>query len=58
MKAMLEFSAKHKCFPQCEFIDFKDVNAGFDRLVAGTPRYRVVMKIAGFRDVQAAADKH
>lgn len=52
MKGMLEFSAKHKCFPQCEFIDFKDANAGFDKLIAGTPRYRVVMKIAGFREAQ------
>ena len=47
MNEMLEFSAKHKCFPQIEMIDFKDANLGFEKLIAGTPRYRVVMKVRG-----------
>ena len=55
MAEMLAFSAKHKCFPQVEMIDFKDANEGFKRLIAGTPRYRVVMKIEGFREAQTHA---
>ena len=54
MNAMLEFSAKHKCFPQVEVIDFADAQKGFDKIAAGAPRYRMVLKIEGFREAQAA----
>jgi D-arabinose 1-dehydrogenase-like Zn-dependent alcohol dehydrogenase len=55
MQEMLEFSAKHSCFPQVEVIDFADAQAGFEKLISGAPRYRVVMKIEGFRAAQAAS---
>jgi D-arabinose 1-dehydrogenase-like Zn-dependent alcohol dehydrogenase len=78
MKEMLEFSAKHKCFPQVrsprcpcglwvesglvyavrglqvEVIDFDRANYGFDRIKEGSARYRMVLKIEGFRERKAA----
>jgi uncharacterized zinc-type alcohol dehydrogenase-like protein len=47
MKEMLEFSAKHKCLPKIEVIDFKDANKGFEIIRANAARYRVVLKIGG-----------
>jgi len=52
MKEMLEFSAKHKCFPQCEVIDFKDAQNGVEKIMANSARYRMVLKIDGFREAQ------
>lgn len=54
MKEMLAFSAAHKCFPQCEVIDFAEANAGFDKILANSARYRMVMKIEGFRAAKNA----
>lgn len=55
MKEMLEFSAAHKCFPKCEIIPFEEANAGFAKILAGAARYRMVLKIEGFRAAKAAA---
>ena len=55
MKEMLQFSADHKCFPKCEVIDFADANKGVAKILAGSARYRMVLKIQGFRDAQAKA---
>jgi D-arabinose 1-dehydrogenase-like Zn-dependent alcohol dehydrogenase len=52
MTEMLEFSAKHKCYPQVEVIDFSEANKGFEKIVANSARYRVVLKIQGFRESQ------
>ena len=54
MKEMLQFSADHKCFPRCEVIDFAAANAGFDKIIANAARYRMVLKIEGFRAAQEA----
>jgi alcohol/geraniol dehydrogenase (NADP+) len=53
MKEMLDFSAAHKCFPQCEVIPFAEANAGVAKIVANNARYRMVLKIEGFREAQA-----
>jgi D-arabinose 1-dehydrogenase-like Zn-dependent alcohol dehydrogenase len=54
MKDMLEFSAAHRCFPQVEVIDFADANKGFEKILANSARYRMVLKIEGFREAQKA----
>jgi uncharacterized zinc-type alcohol dehydrogenase-like protein len=54
MKEMLEFSAKHKCFPQVDVVPFDAANEGFERILANNVRYRMVLKIEGFREAQAA----
>lgn len=48
MKEMLDFSAKHKCFPQCEVIPFDKANEGFDKILANSARYRMVLKMEGW----------
>ena len=53
MKEMLEFSAAHKCFPQVEVIPFEAANEGFAKIMAGQARYRMVLKIEGFREAKA-----
>ncbi len=53
MKEMLEFSAAHKCFPQVEVIPFEAANEGFAKILAGQARYRMVLKIEGFREAKA-----
>ena len=55
MKDMLAFSAKHKCFPQCETIPFAAANEGFAKILAGEARYRMVLEIKGFREAKATA---
>lgn len=55
MRAMLEFSAAHKCYPQVEVIDFDRANYGFDRMKEGSARYRMVLKIEGYREAKEAA---
>lgn len=57
VKEMLEFSAAHKCFPQVEVIPLEAANEGFKSIEANTARYRVVLKIEGFRDKMALAAK-
>jgi uncharacterized zinc-type alcohol dehydrogenase-like protein len=52
MKEMLDFSAKHKCFPQCEVIPFASANEGFAKILANSARYRMVLDMNGFRDAQ------
>lgn len=54
MVEMLEFSARHKCFPQCEVIDFAEAQKGVEKVVANSARYRMVLKIEGFREAQKA----
>lgn len=54
MKAMLDFSAAHRCYPQIEMLDFSEANIGFQKLRENTPRYRVVLKIDGARERIAA----
>jgi len=49
MKEMLEFSAKHKCFPQCEIIPFVEANHGFEKILSNSARYRMVLDMNGFR---------
>jgi hypothetical protein len=44
-RAMLEFSAKHKCFPQCEVIDFADVSSRV--VLLGGAHHRVLALCAG-----------
>ena len=53
MRQMLAFSAQHKCFPQCEQVDFKDAQVGIAKMHDNSARYRTVLKIEGFRDAQA-----
>ena len=55
MKEMLQFSADHKCFPKCEVIDFASANEGFAKVLANSARYRMVLKIEGFREAQPKA---
>jgi len=55
MKEMLQFSADHKCFPKCEVVDFKDCNAAADKVLNNAARYRMVLKIEGFRESQKKA---
>jgi len=52
MKEMLQFSADHKCFPKVEVVDFADANAGVAKVLANAARYRMVLKIEGFRAKQ------
>lgn len=54
MKEMLQFAADHKCFPKVEVIDFADANAGVTKVLANAARYRMVLKIQGFREAQLA----
>lgn len=53
MKSMLAFSAAHKCFPQCEVIPFIQAQEGIEKVLKNAARYRVVLKIDGFRESQA-----
>jgi hypothetical protein len=39
---------------QVEVIDFDRANYGFDRIKEGSARYRMVLKIEGFRERKAA----
>jgi uncharacterized zinc-type alcohol dehydrogenase-like protein len=55
MREMLAFSAAHKILPQVEVIDFADANKGYDTIRANAARYRMVLKIEGFAERQAAA---
>jgi uncharacterized zinc-type alcohol dehydrogenase-like protein len=55
MKEMLEFSAQHKCFPQCEVIPFAQAQAGFEKITANSARYRMVLDMGGAREALAAA---
>jgi D-arabinose 1-dehydrogenase-like Zn-dependent alcohol dehydrogenase len=55
MKEMLEFSAAHKCFPQVEIIPLDAANEGFKRIESNAARYRVVLKVEGFREGKEAA---
>lgn len=43
---MLEFAVLHDIVPKVEVFDIKDVNQAIDRLKNGSPRYRVVLKVA------------
>jgi uncharacterized zinc-type alcohol dehydrogenase-like protein len=43
IKAMLDFSARHRIFPQVEVFPMKEVNAVFERLAANQVRYRAVL---------------
>jgi D-arabinose 1-dehydrogenase-like Zn-dependent alcohol dehydrogenase len=52
MRDMLQFSADHKIYPLCQVIPFSDAQAGFDRILANQVRYRMVLKIEGFRETQ------
>jgi D-arabinose 1-dehydrogenase-like Zn-dependent alcohol dehydrogenase len=54
MREMLEFSAAHQCFPQVEVLPFDAANEGFKRVLDNSARYRMVLKIEGFREAQAA----
>lgn len=40
---------------QVEVLPFTEANEGFHRIEANSARYRVVLKIEGFRESQAAA---
>lgn len=55
MKEMLQFSADHKCFPQCEVINFEQAQEGIAKVLANSARYRMVLKIEGFRAKQTTA---
>jgi uncharacterized zinc-type alcohol dehydrogenase-like protein len=45
MKEMLDFSAKHKCFPQCEVIPFSKAQEGYAKIMANSARYRMVLSM-------------
>ena len=45
MKDMLDFSAKHKCFPQIEVIPFAKAQEGYAKIMSNTARYRMVLKM-------------
>lgn len=47
MKEMLAFSAAHKCFPQCEVIPFAKAQEGFEKILANSARYRMVLDMNG-----------
>jgi D-arabinose 1-dehydrogenase-like Zn-dependent alcohol dehydrogenase len=53
MTEMLAFSAKHKCFPKCEVIPFAEAQAGYAKILSNSARYRMVLKIEGFRESKA-----
>jgi len=44
IQEMLEFAAKHKIQPKCEFYEFEDFPKAFDKLVNGKPCFRCVVK--------------
>lgn len=54
MAEMLKFSADHKCFPVCEVLDFSEAQKGVEKVLANSARYRVVLKIEGFREKHSA----
>ena len=54
MNDMLRFSAEHKCFPKVEVIPFAAANEGITKVLANAVRYRMVLKIEGFRAEQLA----
>lgn len=55
MNEMLAFSAQHQCFPQCEVIPFSKAQEGFDKIIAGSARYRMVLDMTSAREECAAA---
>lgn len=55
MREMLEFSAKHQIVPQVEVIPLEDAQQGIDKIIAGKPRYRMVLQVEGVRERLAAA---
>jgi uncharacterized zinc-type alcohol dehydrogenase-like protein len=40
---MLEFAARHRISPSCEFFPFSRINDALDRLRSGRARYRIVL---------------
>jgi D-arabinose 1-dehydrogenase-like Zn-dependent alcohol dehydrogenase len=51
---MLEFSRAQNIMPLVEVIDLEQCNAGFGRLRDGSARYRMVLRVEGFRERMAA----
>ncbi len=47
MKDMLAFSAAHKIYPQCEVIPFAKAQDGFEKILANSARYRMVLDMTG-----------
>ena len=41
---MLEFSAKHKIYPEIELFDFSEINAAIEKVKRNEIRYRAVVK--------------
>ena len=45
---MLEFAAKNKIQPKCEFFEFEEFPRAFEKLVNGRPFFRCVVKCQGY----------
>lgn len=43
VRQMVEFCARHKIAPTVEYVPMADINAAFDKLRHGSPRYRIVL---------------